>query len=91
MAASRRERVWYHGAPPPLGWRLLARVYGGIGALRRQAYARGWLRSYRLARPVVVVGNISVGGTGKTPLTIALVRALAARGLRAGVISRGYG
>lgn len=91
MAAARREQVWYHDAPPPLGWRLLARVYAVVVALRRQAYARGWLRSYKLARPVVVVGNLSVGGTGKTPLTIALARALAARGLRAGVVSRGYG
>lgn len=91
MAAARREQVWYHDAPPPLGWRLLARVYAGVVALRRRAYAHGWLRSYKLARPVVVVGNLSVGGTGKTPLTIALARALAARGLRAGVVSRGYG
>ncbi|HVH33882.1 MAG TPA: tetraacyldisaccharide 4'-kinase [Tahibacter sp.] len=91
MAAARREQVWYHDAPPPPGWRLLARVYAGVVALRRWLYARGWLRSYKLARPVVVVGNISVGGTGKTPLTIALARALAARGLRAGVVSRGYG
>ena len=90
-AAARRERVWYHDAEVPVSWRLLARLYGGVTALRRRAYARGWLRSYSIGKPVVVVGNISVGGTGKTPLTIALVRALAARGLRAGIVSRGYG
>jgi tetraacyldisaccharide 4'-kinase len=90
-AAARRERVWYHDAEVPVSWRLLARLYGGVTALRRRAYARGWLRSYAIGKPVVVVGNISVGGTGKTPLTIALVRALAARGLRAGIVSRGYG
>ena len=90
-AAARRERVWYHDAEVPVSWRLLARLYGGVTALRRRAYARGWLRSYSVGKPVVVVGNISVGGTGKTPLTIALVRALAARGLRAGIVSRGYG
>jgi tetraacyldisaccharide 4'-kinase len=89
--AARRERIWYAGAEVPLSWRLLARLYGLVTALRRGAYARGWLRSYATPRPVVVVGNISVGGTGKTPLTIALVEALAARGLRAGVVSRGYG
>jgi tetraacyldisaccharide 4'-kinase len=90
-AAARREQVWYHDADVPLSWRLLARLYGSVTALRRHAYARGWLRSRAIGRPVVVVGNISVGGTGKTPLTIALVRALAARGLRAGIVSRGYG
>lgn len=90
-AASRREHVWYLDADVPLGWRLLARLYGAVTALRRRAYARGWLRSYAVAKPVVVVGNLSVGGTGKTPLTIALVRAFAARGLRAGIVSRGYG
>jgi tetraacyldisaccharide 4'-kinase len=88
---ARRERIWYQGEAPPLGWRLLARIYGAITAVRRSAYRRGWLRSYLLDKPVVVVGNISVGGTGKTPLTVALVQALAARGLRAGVVSRGYG
>ncbi|HSX62204.1 MAG TPA: tetraacyldisaccharide 4'-kinase [Tahibacter sp.] len=90
-AAARRERVWYHGAEVPISWGVLARLYGGVTALRRRAYARGWLRRHPVGKPVVVVGNISVGGTGKTPLTIALVRALAARGLRAGVVSRGYG
>lgn len=89
--AARRERIWYQGEPAPLSWRLLARLYGAVTALRRHAYRRGWLRSYRLEKPVVVVGNISVGGTGKTPLTVALIQALAARGLRAGVVSRGYG
>ncbi|WP_313915642.1 tetraacyldisaccharide 4'-kinase [Tahibacter sp.] len=91
MSGARREAVWYHGADVPLSWRMLARVYGGVTALRRGAYAHGWLRSYAVGKPVVVVGNLSVGGTGKTPLTLALVRALAARGLRAGVVSRGYG
>lgn len=90
-AAARREQVWYHGAEVPLHWRVLARLYGAVTAARRGAYARGWLQAHAVGKPVVVVGNISVGGTGKTPLTIALVHALAARGLRAGVISRGYG
>ncbi|TDR44138.1 lipid-A-disaccharide kinase [Tahibacter aquaticus] len=88
---ARRERIWYQGQAVPWSWRVLARLYGAVTALRRAAYRRGWLRSFAVDKPVVVVGNISVGGTGKTPLTIALVRALDARGLRAGVVSRGYG
>lgn len=59
--------------------------------MRRFAYRVGLLRSTRVATPVVVVGNITVGGTGKTPFTIWLVERLQARGLRVGVVSRGYG
>jgi tetraacyldisaccharide 4'-kinase len=57
---------------------------------RRAAYRLGWLRSERLPVPVVVVGNITVGGSGKTPLVIHLARALRELGRRPGVISRGF-
>ncbi len=60
-------------------------------ALRRALYRRGILRTVRLPVPVVVVGNITVGGSGKTPLVAALARALAQRGHRPGIVSRGYG
>lgn len=60
-------------------------------ALRRRLYAKGWLASERLAAPVIVVGNILVGGTGKTPLVIWLAQQLMAAGYRPGIISRGYG
>lgn len=78
-------------ATPPAGLRALAGLYGMLTALRRRAYRHVWLPSERLPVPVVVVGNISVGGTGKTPLVIALVHALRARGFVPGVVSRGYG
>lgn len=91
MRAEAFERYWYGGIMPPWHLRLLAAGYGGATALRRGAYALGWLRRERLPVPVAVIGNLSVGGTGKTPLTIALVEALRARGWRPGVASRGYG
>lgn len=65
--------------------------YGIVVRLRALAYARGLLGVRRLNRPVISVGNITVGGTGKTPMTALLARLLMARGKRVAVISRGYG
>ncbi|WP_394211690.1 tetraacyldisaccharide 4'-kinase [Psychrobacter piscatorii] len=70
----------------PISW-----LYGLITLLRRHAYKVGLLSSYRAPIPVMVIGNISVGGSGKTPLIIALVNYLQKRGIKVGVISRGYG
>ncbi len=60
-------------------------------ALRRALYRYGWLQVVKLPVPVIVVGNITVGGAGKTPLTIHLVESLRQQGKTPGVISRGYG
>lgn len=82
---------WYEDRSPAC-WALpLAALYGGITRCRRSLYRLGVLRSERLPVPVVVVGNIVAGGVGKTPLTIALVEGLRARGFHPGVVSRGYG
>ena len=59
--------------------------------MRRLAYSRGWKASVAVGAPVIVVGNITAGGSGKTPLVIWLVNWLIGQGLRPGVISRGYG
>ncbi|HET7308063.1 MAG TPA: tetraacyldisaccharide 4'-kinase [Gammaproteobacteria bacterium] len=83
--------TWYGKRPPPFGLQLLAYVFRGAIALRRAGYRRGLLPSRRLAVPVVVVGNITAGGSGKTPFTIWLARALRERDIRAGIVTRGYG
>lgn len=85
------QRRWYEDAPPPWWTRPLAALFGMAGAIRRALYRRGWLQTVHLGVPVVVVGNLTVGGTGKTPLVIALVEDLRGRGFKPGVVSRGYG
>jgi tetraacyldisaccharide 4'-kinase len=85
------QQIWYGGRAPSLLLRMLSVVYAGVAKVRSAAYASGLLRRVRLPVPVVIVGNITAGGTGKTPLTIALVDALRARGFVPGVVSRGYG
>jgi tetraacyldisaccharide 4'-kinase len=82
---------WYGEATPPVSARLLAGLYGRVVALRRKLFRAGILRIRRVPAPVVVVGNLSIGGTGKTPLTIALVQRLQKEGWTPGVASRGYG
>ncbi|MGM8884363.1 tetraacyldisaccharide 4'-kinase [Psychrobacter sp. 1U2] len=74
-------------------WLLLpiSGLYGLLTAVRRKAYQLGWVASYRAPVPVMVIGNITVGGSGKTPLIISLVHYLQQRGIKVGVISRGYG
>ncbi len=69
----------------PLAWLFAAAV-----ACRRECWRRGWLASYRPRRTVIVVGNLTVGGTGKTPFVIWLAGQLVARGWRVGIVSRGY-
>lgn len=66
-------------------------VYGALAGLRQMLYRVGVLKSEHPGRPVVVVGNVIAGGAGKTPVVLAVVRHLQARGLKPGVISRGYG
>ncbi len=77
----------------PLSWLLwpLSVVYGVAVTLRRWLYRLGIYASHKLDVPVLVVGNVVAGGAGKTPVVILLVAHLRARGVRVGVISRGYG
>jgi len=84
-------QAWYRGAWWLWLLRPLELVFRCVSSLRRQLYQRQLLARYRPDRPVVVIGGITVGGTGKTPVVIALVEALLAQGIRVGVVSRGYG
>ncbi len=68
----------------------LSKLYGVVVQTRNFFYAHGILRSMRLPRPVVSVGNLTVGGTGKTPTCLWLARELSMRGLKVGILSRGY-
>jgi len=70
----------------PLAW-----LFCAVATLRRIAYRRGWARAEHVGVPVVVVGNITVGGSGKTPIVVWLVEYLRTQGRRVGVVSRGYG
>lgn len=82
--------VWYGDRSTgwwlsPLGW-----LMQGVTSVRRKLYQHGWLGRTTINVPVIVVGNITVGGTGKTPLVIWLARKLSQSGLQVGVLTRGY-
>ncbi|HEU4631158.1 MAG TPA: tetraacyldisaccharide 4'-kinase [Gemmatimonadaceae bacterium] len=89
------ERIWFGADVParlaraalaPLGW-----IYGGASGLRNMLYDSGALPARELALPAVSIGNLTVGGTGKTPVAAEVARRLAARGARPAIVLRGYG
>jgi len=85
------NRVWYERASPPWWLLPLSLSYGAAAGARRYLYSKQLRKSTRIASPVVVVGNLSVGGTGKTPLVCWLVARLQELGFKPGVVTRGYG
>jgi len=90
--SSRLLAGWYAPRLPLWLWPLApaSLIFRVLVALRRAGYRSGFLRAARMPVPVCVIGNVTVGGTGKTPLTIALAEMLAARGWRPGLVTRGY-
>jgi tetraacyldisaccharide 4'-kinase len=85
------HRVWYENAPSYVLLLPLSGIYWLVISLRRLCYKLGLFRTQILPVPVLVVGNITAGGTGKTPITIWLTRELRRRGFSPGIVSRGYG
>jgi tetraacyldisaccharide 4'-kinase len=85
------QRMWYGNS----AWRFpllpLSLIFFAVISLRRWLYRVGIVKSSRVSVPVVVIGNITVGGTGKTPITIWLAQELKIRGHNPGIVSRGYG
>ena len=84
------QKTWYGGSS--LRWLLqpLTWIFSAGVACRQFLYATGLLRTQQVSVPVIVVGNITVGGTGKTPLTLWLAQQLTEKGFKPGIISRGY-
>ncbi len=88
--ADKLESIWYGKSGWVLALRPLAWIFKIIIFIRRWFYRLGIFKTHALGIPVIVVGNISVGGTGKTPLVIWLANYLKAAGYKPGIISRGY-
>lgn len=85
------QQTWYEGASPPVLLRPLSCIFQFAVRLRRAWYEANPKAVRHLPVPVIVVGNLTVGGTGKTPLVIWLAQFLAQSGYRPGIVSRGYG
>ncbi|WP_163932912.1 tetraacyldisaccharide 4'-kinase [Paraferrimonas sp. SM1919] len=87
------DQIWYQKKHHPISYSLypLSALFALLTKARRWLYRKQWLKSHQVDIPVVVVGNINVGGTGKTPTVIALIELLRKQGFNPGVISRGYG
>ncbi len=84
------DKIWYGTHPLRYALLPLSYIYRGVIACRQLAYRTKIFSQQQFDVPIIVIGNLTVGGTGKTPVTIALVQWLYANGFKPGVVSRGY-
>jgi tetraacyldisaccharide 4'-kinase len=89
--AATLERAWQGRAALSTALVPAAWAFGAAARVRSELYQRGWRARGKLPVPVVVVGNVLVGGAGKTPTVLAVVATLRENGYRPGIVSRGYG
>lgn len=85
------NKIWYGDISTPVSYTILSKIFSIVSGFRKKIYDIGILKAHKIKCPIVIVGNISVGGVGKTPFVIWLVNQLKAKGYKVGVISRGYG
>ncbi|MBV1906250.1 MAG: lipid A export permease/ATP-binding protein MsbA [Pseudomonadales bacterium] len=83
--------AWYHGSHWPKFMLPIAGMYRFLVQRKRHRYVTGKKKAWRAAAPVIIVGNLTVGGTGKTPFIIWLAKQLVLQGYKPGIVSRGYG
>lgn len=91
LGQARWQAIWQSRGPWACALWPISLVYGALTGVRRWLYAARWLKTVRLPVPVVMVGNVVIGGAGKTPTVLALLDHFKKRGWRPGVVSRGYG
>ena len=91
MNEDKVRQKWYGGGKISALDKFGARLFGSIVAIRRKLYTKGWFKIHQLSVPVIVVGNITAGGGGKTPMVIWLANHLKSLGYKPGIVSRGYG
>ena len=84
------ESIWYQDKKPPFLLILLSKLYGFLLNARKALFDLGLLSGNKPDIPVIIIGNLNIGGTGKTPFTLYLANMLSRSGKKVGIVSRGY-
>ena len=84
------ETIWYRREKPPNLLIGFSMIYSFLLKIKRSLYDLGFFSTNKPSVPVIIIGNINIGGTGKTPVTLHLANSLSRLGKRVGIVSRGY-